>query len=107
MPTPAVAWCPGGLASAKAAPPLDADSAASIHADDATTQTWSRHPAGIVAPRRQRAMGKAMGGAGGGRGDMTLVGIRGSRFGAAPVRPQEVGEKGTAGINIVCQTHRK
>ena len=40
IPTPAVAWCPGGRANAKAGEPAQADSAASIHAEDAATQTW-------------------------------------------------------------------
>lgn len=51
MPTPAVAWCPGGRAKANAGDPLEADSAASIHADEATTQTWKRK---AITRERQR-----------------------------------------------------
>lgn len=54
MPTPAVAWCPGGRARAKAGEPPAADSAASIHADDAAMHTCETSGKGISLPTAGR-----------------------------------------------------
>lgn len=95
MPTPAVAWCPGGLASANAGAPLRADSAASIHADDAAKQTCSRtlYPPPCTVGRRVTSPPSAGTPRGGGGGETNQAGNPNSARHAT----HEVGGKGGGG----------